>query len=176
MPAAFSNEALRQNPYLSDLAERFPNSETLEGLHSRLATAEAEDLPQIKGQSSLGFARTHFQDFDDMGRTWTVFADATIDRALQLAWQIVGKRHKLVLPETSVPGLFILGLGKLGGFDLNFSSDIDLIAFYDAETLPVPAHKGQAYIASEVCKRLTQILQPRNAPDFVWRVDWRLRP
>jgi glutamate-ammonia-ligase adenylyltransferase len=176
MPAAFSNEALRQNPYLSDLAERFPDSDTLERLQSRIATADAEDLPQIKGQFSLEFARTHFQDFDDMGRMWTAFADATIDRALLLAWQIVGKRHKLMLPETSVPGLFILGLGKLGGFDLNFSSDIDLIAFYDAETLPVPAHKGQAYIASEVCKRLTQILQPRNAPDFVWRVDWRLRP
>lgn len=107
---------------------------------------------------------------------WTRFADATIDRALSLAWEHVGTRHKLSLPEASVPGLFVLGLGKLGGFDLNFSSDVDLIAFYDAEALPVHKRKGQAYIASEVCKRLTQILQPRNAPEHVWRVDWRLRP
>ena len=72
--------------------------------------------------------------------------------------------------------MFLLGLGKLGGLDLNFSSDVDLIAFYDPDALPVPATKGQAYIASDVCKRATQILHPRNSPNFVWRVDWRLRP
>ncbi len=176
MPAALSKDTLQHSPYLSDLTERFPQTDTLEGLLSEILTAPADELPLIKGRFGLTFARTEFHDFDEMGRVWTAFADATIDRGLELAWQHVGKRHKLTLPDKAVPGLFILGLGKLGGYDLNFSSDIDLIAFYDSEALPVPATKGQAYIASEVCKQLTQILQPRNAPDFVWRVDWRLRP
>lgn len=75
-----------------------------------------------------------------------------------------------------VPGLFILGLGKLGGLDLNFSSDVDLIAYYDPDTLPVPKHVGQSYVVNKVLKTMGQILKPRNSPDFIWRVDWRLRP
>lgn len=176
MPAGPSTEALRHSPYLNDLSQQFGQPDTLETLFSEIETADADELPSLKGRFALAFARTAFQDYDEMGRVWTAFADATIDRGLTLAWQHVGKRHKLKRLSETVPGLFVLGLGKLGGYDLNFSSDIDLIAFYDSETLPVPATKGQAYIASEVCKQLTQILQPRNAPDFVWRVDWRLRP
>ncbi len=176
MYAAISQDQLRHSAYLHDLSERFPVHEPLEKLLEHLNAADADVLPELKARFALNFALTSFSDFDEMGRVWTQFADATIDRALALAWRHVGKRHHLTLPENDVPGLFVLGLGKLGGYDLNFSSDIDLIAFYDADALPVPAHKGQAYIASEVCKRLTQILQPRNAPECVWRVDWRLRP
>ena len=167
---------LSASPYLSALAERFPLSESCADIEAQLNHTESADLPHLKAKFALAFARHDFEDFDEMGRIWTRFADITIDRALELAWQETAIKHRLKIPKTGVPGLFILGLGKLGGLDLNFSSDVDLIAFYDAETLPVPASKGQAYIASDVCKRLTQILQPRHAPDFVWRVDWRLRP
>ncbi len=176
MLAAVPDEALHYSPYLRDLAARFTEPESLEGLFEDIKTASAETLLDIKGRFSLAFARTEFENFDEMGRTWTRFADATLVRALDIAWNAISKRHHLKLPDGPAPGLFILGLGKLGGHDLNFSSDVDLIAFYDPGTLPVPTHKGQAYIASEVCKRLTQILYPRNASDFVWRVDWRLRP
>jgi glutamate-ammonia-ligase adenylyltransferase len=91
-----------------------------------------------------------------------------------MAWAETCKRFSI---KASTPhGLFILGLGKLGGNDLNFSSDIDLVAFYDADILPVSANKGQAYISNQCLKTLTQILTPRNSPDHIWRVDWRLRP
>lgn len=167
---------LRHSDYLSGLATRFATPGTLEDIETEVRSASAETLPELKARFALVFAQTKFDNFDDMGRVWTQFADATIDRALKLAWAEAAKRHRLALPAGKIPGLFVLGLGKLGGLDLNFSSDIDLIAFYDSETLPVPETKGQAYIASDICKRMTQILQPRHAPDFVWRVDWRLRP
>ena len=167
---------LRHSPYLSQVAERFSSPASLDTLHAQIEQADGSALLALKGQFALAFAQTDFPDFDEQGRVWSHFADATIARALRLAWDGAAKKHRLTLPKGPVPGLFILGLGKLGGLDLNFSSDVDLIAFYDAEILPVPEAKGQAYIASDVCKRLTQILQPRNAPDFVWRVDWRLRP
>jgi len=138
--------------------------------------ADSSLLLALKAQFSLAIATTEFASFDEMGKVWSQFADSTIDRALELAWAQTAKRYKLKLPEGPVPGLFIIGLGKLGGQDLNFSSDIDLIAFFEPDVLPIPAHMGQAYVASDICKRLTQILQPRNSPEFVWRVDWRLRP
>ena len=167
---------LRHSPYLNGLAVRFGTPVQLSDLMRAVGTADPDGLLELKARFALSFAQNTFDDFDEMGRVWTAFADATIDRALQLAWQDTAQRHRLNLPDGPVPGLFIIGLGKLGGLDLNFSSDIDLVAFYDADSLPVPMHKGQAHIASDVCKRLTQILQPRHAPDFVWRVDWRLRP
>ncbi len=104
------------------------------------------------------------------------FAARSIDAALQSAWHQEAKSLKLKSLPDHVPGLFILGLGKLGGLDLNFSSDVDLIAYYDPETLPVPKHLGQNYVVNKILKAMGQILKPRNSPDFVWRVDWRLRP
>ena len=167
---------LRHSDYLSGLAPRFAEPGSCSDILSQVSDASAADLPVLKARFALAFAQIKFDDFDEMGRIWTGFADATLDRALALAWQEAAKRHRLTLPDDEIPGLFILGLGKLGGLDLNFSSDVDLVAFYDPETLPIPANKGQAHIASEICKRMTQILQPRHEPDFVWRVDWRLRP
>ena len=173
---ALSEKQLGSSSYLSGIAELNLPALTLKEIQAAVAHADEEALLDLKQRFSLAYAQTSFASFDEKGRMWSTFADATIDRALELAWKQAAKRHRLTLPVGRVPGLFLLGLGKLGGLDLNFSSDVDLIAFYDAERLPVPATKGQAYITSDVCKRVTQILQPRNASRFVWRVDWRLRP
>jgi len=111
-----------------------------------------------------------------MSELQSQFAARSIDVALQTAWQIEVRSLKLRPPPERVHGLFILGLGKLGGLDLNFSSDVDLIAYYDPDILPVPKHMGQSYVVNKVLKTMGQILKPRNSPDFIWRVDWRLRP
>jgi len=171
-----SHQQIESSPYLRGIADEYGDTKSLNELHAAVAGADADTLLALKARFSLALAQTEFATFDKKGRVWSDFADATIDRALQLAWRDAAKRHRLTLADERVPGLFLMGLGKLGGRDLNFSSDVDLIALYDPKALPVPENKGQAYIASDVCKRVTQILQPRNAPDFVWRVDWRLRP
>jgi len=173
---ALSHQQIESSPHLRGITDEYGDTKSLNELHAAVAGADADTLLALKARFSLALAQTEFATFDEQGRVWSHFADATIDRALQLAWRDAAKRHRLTLPDGRVPGLFLMGLGKLGGKDLNFSSDVDLIALYDSTMLPVPENKGQAYIASDVCKRVTQILQPRNAPDFVWRVDWRLRP
>lgn len=173
---ALSRQQVEFSSYLSEIAKQYGHDNALSDIQAAVASADCETLLSLKAKFSLALAQTTFATFDERGRVWSEFADATIDRALELAWQQAAERHRLTLPPGRVRGLFLLGLGKLGGFDLNFSSDVDLIALYDPSTLPVPENKGQAYIASDVCKRVTQILQPRNSPDFVWRVDWRLRP
>jgi len=174
--SALTDQQLQSSEYLSGVSDAFKTSETLGDIHAKVKTATTEKLLSLKFQFALSFAQTDFSSFDEMGRVWSSFADATLDRAIELAWSDAAKQHRLKLPNGKIPGLFLLGLGKLGGHDLNFSSDVDLIAFFDTDILPVPEHKGQAYIASDICKRVTQILQPRNSPEFVWRVDWRLRP
>ena len=107
--------------------------------------------------------------FEELGQLQSQFASGAVDLALKSAWAA----EKLAdTPE----GLFILGLGKLGGHDLNFSSDVDLIAYYDPETLPVPKARGQSYVAGQIIKQMTKTLMPTHDPNFVYRVDWRLRP
>ncbi len=171
-----SSHQIGASPYLSDIAQQYGDDQSIRDLTDAVSTADPATLLELKARFSLALATTEFPSFDEVGMVWSQFADATIDRALQLAWRQIAKRYKLKLSEGPAEGLFLLGLGKLGGRDLNFSSDVDLIAFFEPDIFPVPAHLGQGYIASDICKRLTQILQPRNAPDFVWRVDWRLRP
>lgn len=137
------------------------------------------NLLKLKQRFALGWSALSLDpspDFKSLGALQCLFAARSIDVALRTAWQIESKSLKLKNLKDNIPGLFILGLGKLGGLDLNFSSDVDLIAYYDPETLPVPKHMGQSYVINKVLKTMGQILKPRNGVDFVWRVDWRLRP
>ena len=156
-------------------------SEALTQSMARAAHAQsAAELQELKDRFALNWSvlsLTQAQTFEALSAQQSEFAAITINTALRLAWQDTAKRFRLSIPDNHpVNGLFVLGLGKLGGQDLNFSSDVDLIGFYDPETVPVPKTLGQAHICGKVLQAMTQILNPRNAPDFVWRVDWRLRP
>ena len=117
---------------------------------------------------------------DQLGRDWSAYADASLDSALAASWRSTRQAASHVPadldPQHPVPGLFILGLGKLGGGDLNFSSDVDLVAFYDADTVPVPAFVGRTDITARVLRTLNQTVDGHGSGRFVWRTDWRLRP
>jgi len=64
-------------------------------------------------------------------------------------------------------GMFVLALGKLGGHELNYSSDIDLV--YASPSDQVPAATKQAM-------QLTRVLGDMTSEGFLYRVDLRLRP
>ncbi|MGH1427561.1 MAG: hypothetical protein ACRBEE_06440 [Arenicella sp.] len=139
-------------------------------------------LVDMKNHFSLLWSHAQLSQsvsFAERGRLQSLFADATIHLALKAAWfsnDLKQVRKHLPAEACTVPGLFVLGLGKLGGMDLNFSSDVDLVAYYDAQTLPVPSAIGQGYIVNKVLQKMTKILRNDDKTDFVWRVDWRLRP
>ena len=67
--------------------------------------------------------------------------------------------------------LIILALGKHGAEELNYSSDIDLIFFYDAE-----AARHDQHIYVKLTRRFIELMQKQTADGFGWRVDLRLRP
>ncbi|MBN6063919.1 bifunctional [glutamate--ammonia ligase]-adenylyl-L-tyrosine phosphorylase/[glutamate--ammonia-ligase] adenylyltransferase [Aggregatibacter actinomycetemcomitans] len=74
--------------------------------------------------------------------------------------------------------LYILGMGKLGGFELNFSSDIDLIFTYPSQGETVGAHRSMdnAKFFTRLGQRLINALDQYTADGFVYRTDMRLRP
>ena len=73
-------------------------------------------------------------------------------------------------------GLIVLGMGKLGGNELNYSSDIDLILLYDPNRAPVSARDGIQSFFVRVARDLVRILDERTADGYVFRTDLRLRP
>ena len=125
----------------------------------------------------------------DISEIWTVdqvtaslsdFADACVRRALRALLLQAHARGNLAIADLDDPeagsGYAVLGLGKLGGRELNYSSDIDLFVFYDDKRLPYVGKKSSHEFAVQLTKDLTRLLQERTAQGYVFRTDLRLRP
>jgi glutamate-ammonia-ligase adenylyltransferase len=105
-------------------------------------------------------------------------ADAAIESALVFATRSLTARYGMPRsPTGELQELVVLAMGKLGGRELNFSSDIDLVLLYpeSGET------DGRRPIANEdyftrLCRALVRLLNAPTAAGFVFRVDLRLRP
>jgi glutamate-ammonia-ligase adenylyltransferase len=110
----------------------------------------------------------------------TRFADAAIAAALRAALAREVARGRLRPEDPSAPergsGFFVLGMGKLGAGELNFSSDIDLICFYEAgkATLRDPDEHQAVFV--RVAQTMAKLLNERTFDGVAFRVDLRLRP
>src|SRR5262245_7360572 len=78
-------------------------------------------------------------------------------------------------PEESC-GLIVLAMGKMGAGELNYSSDIDLIVFFDPAATSLAADIEPAPFFVRVTQALARLLQQRSGEGYVFRVDLRLRP
>lgn len=97
------------------------------------------------------------------------FADAALDAALA---DVFAKRT----PGEPVRGFAVIALGKHGGQELNYSSDIDPIFIYDPETLPVRPREDPADAAQRIARQLIDLMSARDGHGYVFRMDLRLRP
>ena len=117
-------------------------------------------------------------DLDETLRSLTALADRSLQAAAKVAERALAPRFGVVRNDagSKVP-LVILGMGKLGGFELNFSSDIDLIFLYPEDGLTDGPRQASA---QEYFGRLTRLvialLDENTADGFVFRTDTRLRP
>ena len=126
---------------------------------------------RIVWQQSLGFG-----DFERHADDISYLAEALIRLTLRDC-------HSRVIQERAIidelPELMIIGMGKLGGRELNFSSDIDLVFIYDGDG-EVENKRGRAYpkqmIYTQVGQKLINALHKVTVDGFVYRVDMRLRP
>jgi len=78
-------------------------------------------------------------------------------------------------------GLIVLGMGKLGARELNYSSDIDVIVLYDEDRLTAPVRaatekRGLQDFFVRVTRGLVAMLEERTRDGYVFRTDLRLRP
>jgi [glutamine synthetase] adenylyltransferase / [glutamine synthetase]-adenylyl-L-tyrosine phosphorylase len=73
-------------------------------------------------------------------------------------------------------GLFALGMGKLGANELNYSSDIDIILFYDPDKIIYHGKSSVENFYNQLARDLIQLIEEKTEDGYVFRVDLRLRP
>ncbi len=119
-------------------------------------------------------------DVDVTAAELSALADVTTQAAFDEALAWATRRFGDPLTSNGDPSTFvILGMGKLGGDELNAGSDIDLIYFYDSDEGAARSATGEVTLHefwTRVAKRLTKTLEEVTMDGFVWRVDLRLRP
>jgi glutamate-ammonia-ligase adenylyltransferase len=105
-------------------------------------------------------------------------AEASIEAAQAWAEADLGKRYGAVRDtQGAQQRLIVVGMGKLGGRELNVSSDIDLVFVYPDEGQTDGPRKVSAYeYFSALGKKLISLLNDATEDGFVFRVDMRLRP
>ncbi len=190
------------SPYLWDLASAEPGrllallkadpDERLRALLAETAAAVAaarddaaamRHLRRAKAEAALLIALA------DIGGVWPVMrttraltelADGLVGACIDHLLRDAVRRGKLRLLDAAQParnsGYFALAMGKMGAFELNYSSDIDLIVLFDpgSAALMPGCEPGPLFV--NLTRRLVKLMQERTSEGYVFRVDLRLRP
>ena len=110
----------------------------------------------------------------------STFADTCLDMCLRFLLKSQAATGKCVLPEGEAPertcGISIIAMGKYGAFELNYSSDIDIVVFFDPDKVPVPEGGEAQKLAVRITKNLAALMQEATGDGYVFRTDLRLRP
>ncbi|AMJ59246.1 bifunctional [glutamine synthetase] adenylyltransferase/[glutamine synthetase]-adenylyl-L-tyrosine phosphorylase [Bosea sp. PAMC 26642] len=125
----------------------------------------------------------------DIGGVWDVVTvtaalTAMADTAVRLATDHVlrqaAAQGKIDLPDPAAPGtgsgLVVLALGKHGAGELNYSSDIDIVVFFDPEIAEAAGVAEPWSFFVRITQAIARIIQERTPDGYVFRVDLRLRP
>jgi [glutamine synthetase] adenylyltransferase / [glutamine synthetase]-adenylyl-L-tyrosine phosphorylase len=140
-------------------------------------------LRRLKSEAALLIALC------DIGGLWPVMrvtaaltelATVSVQTALRflLQQEVARGRMSAVNPDRPEEGsgLIVLAMGKMGAGELNYSSDIDLIVFFDPSATSLSADIEPAPFFVRVTQAMARILQQRSGEGYVFRVDLRLRP
>jgi len=108
------------------------------------------------------------------------FASASLSACLDFILLENHRSEKLILKNPRKPqkgsGFIVLGMGKLGAGELNYSSDIDLIFIFD-DTAPIQLNTDDPItLLSRMAKKYIRLMQDRTSDGYVFRMDLRLRP
>ena len=176
--SAWAAEYLRQHPILLDelLSAQLMQPLDWAALENELASSlNAQDDTESKMDTLRRFQ--HAQTFrllvQDLAGQWTVealsdelsrLADIVLRQTLHHAWHSIPKIHR---PD---PQFIIIGYGKLGGKELGYTSDLDLVYLYD------DPHPEAADLYTKLARRLSTWLSSSTGAGSLYELDLRLRP
>ncbi len=188
------------SPFLTKIIQQYPgffvsicihgSDKCFEELKASLSAASPHNTNELmktmrvaKGKASLLIA------LSDIAGLWTLekvtssmsdFAEICVRLTLSFLLNEAAQKNDIILPHPENPqkdsAIFVLAMGKLGARELNYSSDIDLIVFFDKERVHYPNMNNVQHYFSKMTHEMVRILQERTADGYVFRVDLRLRP
>ena len=176
---AYACEAFLREPehLLADIAQ------TLDTLDSGSLEDVKRGLRQAKRRAALVIAHadiTSRRETPAIALALSNFADNAISVAARHLLRRLARNGTINLQSDTEPekgsGLIVLALGKLGARELNYSSDVDLIVFYDGEVVdaPNPDQTHRAFV--NLARDLVALLSEHTEDGYVFRIDLRLRP
>lgn len=189
------------SPFLSGIIKRHPDwiarlfdaapETSLKALVARTcALGAAQDENELMRELRLAKQEAALLiGLADISACWTLeetthglteFADAAVAASVEFLLRQAARNaqvlHDPEKPVSSQSGLAVLGMGKYGGYELNYSSDIDLVIFYEPGMLPLKEGLDHGEFFVRLTKSLVKILQERTEHGYVFRTDLRLRP
>lgn len=151
----------------------------------RGACARAQQAGAVEGRDAQLSALRHAKDraaltiaLADIAGVWdvmtatraiSVFADAALDGAIAAAASGVDY-------DPAAPGLAVIAMGKHGAFELNYSSDIDVVALFDRTQMGGRDYAEAQKLAIKITREMVTLMQQQTPDGYVFRTDLRLRP
>lgn len=179
------DESRRFDGMLAALRAVMPESPDMPMLMKMLRCFKRSEIARIAARDLCGFA-----SLEEVTRELSDLASASLQVAYDNCFRLLVRDHGEPLMATPEgqrkAAMTIIGMGKLGGRELNFSSDIDIIYFYESdkgETAGVDDGRGGRKGAvslhtffNRLGEQISRVLSQVTEDGFVFRVDVGLRP
>jgi len=161
------------NTYAVKLESTFGGEKDLDMLASALRRFRCREMVRIAWRDLSGRA-----DLSETLNDLSGFADASIRQALKLLYDRQCLEMGTPTRGGASMGLVVIAMGKLGGTELNFSSDVDLVFAYpeDGRATGGPKHISHEDFFSVLARRLLRLLTAASSDGMLFRIDMRLRP
>jgi [glutamine synthetase] adenylyltransferase / [glutamine synthetase]-adenylyl-L-tyrosine phosphorylase len=195
--AALLQAAFSASGYLAALSQRAPDllADCLTrdpDAHLNEAQAElAEAVGQAPGTKDVMILLRRFKQrsalltgLADLGGVWPAertlsalseAADATLRAAVAFLFRKAREAGQVTSTDEA-PGYFVIAMGKLGAMELNYSSDIDFMVFYDAERARLADGVEPSPFFVKLTRELVRLIQEQTGDGYAYRTDLRLRP
>ncbi len=200
--AALLAGTIENSAYLTTLATRDPArllrvltacpEELFDALTRELETAMAAASDMAEAKSALRRYKSAvalLAALADLGGVWPVMtvtqvltecADASIAAAVRFLFRRAATAGQWAPGDPAAPeagsGFFVLAMGKQGAFELNYSSDIDLIVFFDRDKATFTGSGDLQSFFVRLTRDLVLLVEERTPEGYVFRTDLRLRP
>jgi glutamate-ammonia-ligase adenylyltransferase len=171
------------------MAERGPET-VLAAVMAEAAAVDRDD--RVRLMAGLRRARRRMAllvALADLGGEWPLekvsaalsdFADLAVGLVLDHLLLEAARRGELELADPARPatdsGVIVIGMGKHGARELNYSSDIDLILLFDEEKVPCRGGHPPMAVVVTLTRSLAYLLEHKTRDGYVFRTDLRLRP
>lgn len=171
---------LMQHPILLDellnaniIKEKYDWAKLTETLHQSLDACGSDVEAKMDTLRHFKHAQVFRLAVQDLAEVWTIeslsdeltqLADIILEATVWHVWQTLTKKHQ---PE---PCFALIGYGKLGGKELSYTSDLDLVFVYQDD------HPEALEIYSRAVQRITSWLSSTTGAGNLYQVDLRLRP